>query len=170
MPAEDDVRTVEPGPSQAAVGKAAAGRDLNPQEQQDATAWFLADDHSEEPASRDIELNVGSGNDPATGKPRETWISWTVMAIDRDRIRQIRKQSQDRVRAGAAAEMDEMKANLRCATEGTAIPAINTDPAFLKMPDGGTFADPADRSCPCRASTTRTFERRGPQKTNRGRG
>lgn len=122
-------------PKTDAVAKAAEARDpreLTPTDVADATAWFMEED-SEEVASKTFELNVGVKS--------ERWIRWTVQAIDRDRIRQIRKMSQPRAarRGGAGiGSEDEMLVNLRIAAEGTLDPDLH-DPKLRRG-----IADPAE--------------------------
>lgn len=106
-----------------AVAKAAAGGKLTAEESSKALAWFLEEDQGQVNTIT-FRLNVGIGKD--------RWIDWTVQALDRDVISQIRKRSERR------GETDEMLASLRLAAAGTVDPPL-TDPAVL-----GKFADPAD--------------------------
>ena len=120
-PKEADTTTTT---ADEAVSKAAAGGKLSAEESSKALAWFLEEDQGQV-NTLTFRLNVGIGE-------RDRWIDWTVQALDRDVISQIRKRSERR------GETDEMLASLRLAAAGTVDPPL-TDPAVL-----GKFADPAD--------------------------
>jgi Phage XkdN-like tail assembly chaperone protein, TAC len=107
-----------------AVSKVAAGSKPSAEEASRALSWFLEDDQGQV-NTLTFRLNVGISED--------RWIRWTVQALDRDVISQIRKRSEKR-----RGETDEMLASLRLAAAGTVDPPL-TDPAVL-----GQFADPAD--------------------------
>jgi len=106
-----------------AVSKVAGGEVLSASEASKALAWFLEEDQGKV-NTLTFRLNVGMGVD--------RWINWTVQALDRDVISQIRKRSERR------GETDEMLASLRLAAAGTIDPPLS-DAAVL-----GKFADPAD--------------------------
>jgi hypothetical protein len=132
----------EKGPGRDVVDKLAeipkgAEPELTGQQSMDAADWFLSEDS--EDATDSFELNVGVGSD-GYGKPNELWVIWTVRALDRERIRQIRKNSREKRRRGPGGEgvEDDMQANLRIATDGTVYPDL-TDPMMR-----GNVADPAE--------------------------
>lgn len=108
----------------------------------DATDWFLAEDPEEEVIAT-FEINVGVA--------KEKWVRWTVKAIDRDRIRDLRKSaSGNRAARRAGGEPDEMEVNRRIAVDGTVSPNLADERLrTFQVPDGeGTrthnFIDPAD--------------------------
>lgn len=112
-------------------------KDLDPEVVQDATDWFLADDE-EEVAEHSFEINVG------VNKPR--WVRWTVRAIDRDRIRDLRNSTMNRQARRSGREADDMRVNLLIATEGSVIDWSDKQVMSYKKQDGttGTFVDPSD--------------------------
>jgi hypothetical protein len=124
---------VEKGPQRQAVEQAArseaSAKEMTSQERADATAWFL-EGSPEQHARVHFQLNVSEDS----RKPR--WINWTVQALERDRVAEIRTQ------AAKEHEGDDAKAgmiaNLRIATEGTIEPNLKA-PEIL-----GSYADPAD--------------------------
>lgn len=109
------------------VRKAGAGEELADREVSEATSWFLSE--QEEIATRAVQLNVGV--------EEEHWVTFTVRAVDRDRIAHIRKITRQRGKSGIEGEVNEMEANLRIAAEGLADPDL-TDPKVR-----GQYADPA---------------------------
>lgn len=128
MPTAEDTRPVaeKKGPKREAVEKAAeseqAAENMTPAERADATAWFL-EDPPEQVAQITFEMNVS----PDSKKKR--WIPWTVRALSRERIKEIREQ------AGEDSG-EEMSANSRIAAEGTLKPNL--------IEVKGQYADPAD--------------------------
>lgn len=119
------VDQVQDGPDEAIERVADArdpDRDITVEDQSAATAWFL-EGMPEQVASREIELNVGKFDEK--GELIDHFVRWRVGAVDRDRIRQIRRQSRGRGRGAAAGqEEDDMKVNLRIAAEGTLDPDL----------------------------------------------
>src|SRR5687768_8490658 len=99
---------VDEGDGEAAVRKAAATtrpeKELSGAEQRDALAWFMSEEDESEVPVKVIQLNVG------IKEPR--WIDWSITAVPRGRIKQIRKEAQEggrgARRAGIAQE-DDMK-------------------------------------------------------------
>lgn len=97
--------------------------------QEIATEWFMGWT-PDRAATKSFELNVGKMTDDGTGEWEDFFIPWTVAAISRERIRQIRKAAQSkkpsrRAQAqGQGAEEDDLKANEMIAAEGTVIPDL----------------------------------------------
>lgn len=120
----------ETTPQHDAVIKAAkatdAKKDLTNAERADATNWFLAGS-PEGPAKVHFQLNVG------VDSRNPHWINWTVQAMDRDRITEIRSSASDEYDDVAKAGM---VANTRIAVEATVTPNLKE----LR----GEYADPAD--------------------------
>jgi hypothetical protein len=120
------------GPGTAAVKDLAGqGKGEKPSEAQisSATDWFLSDD-PEDISTLTFELNVASPDKP------QHMIRWTVQALDRDRIRAIRRMN---TRTQGTAEVeDEMAVNLRVAAEGT------IDPDLSSPEVRGKYVDAAD--------------------------
>lgn len=82
----------------------------------DATEWFLSDKDAGIKARKTIELDVAAEG--------EHYVEWTVQAISRKRIRQIRTQSKIKRGRGMTEEIDDTKANLLFAVEGTVKPDL----------------------------------------------
>jgi hypothetical protein len=119
------------------AAKADEPGDLSAEQVQDATDWFLADDEEEVPVNV-IEINVG------VAKPK--WVRWTVRAIDRDRIRQLREQATNRAGRRSGGAPDDMRVNLLIATEGSVVDWTDERMLAYKKKDGtpGKFIDPVD--------------------------
>lgn len=112
-------------------------QDINSQMQADATAWFLSD-NPEEVAFDWIKLNVGGPR----GSGREKDVPFKIGSLPRERINEIRRES-ERMNARGAMEVDAGEANLKIAVEGLLVPNISGDPAMRKV-RGQQYQDPAD--------------------------
>jgi hypothetical protein len=121
----------------AAVATAAetSPQDLDPATAADATAWFLSDE-VEENASATLPVNVA-----AAGAP-ERWVNFKISVVDRDRIRDLRRESTI-TKPDGTEQIDEMEANLKIAVEGLLDPDIKGDPRMRQV-RGQTFVDPGD--------------------------
>lgn len=117
-----------------AVEAAAAGT-ANAKQQQTATDWFMSTD-AEEVAWAWIDINVA----PAGAK--EKLVPFKIQVVDRDRIRDLRKQATVE-KANGTEEIDEMEANLQIAVEGLLEPDLRNKPE-LRTVRGQEFLDPAD--------------------------
>lgn len=102
---------------QAAVRRVKHGS-TTPEDLHDAMEWFLSSEDSNVRATKSFEVNVSA--DPTQPK----FVRWTVQAIPRERIRQIRRQSRIVTRRGASDETNEAKANTLIAVEGTVHPDL----------------------------------------------
>jgi hypothetical protein len=103
----------------SAVGRVAAGG-KSEQDMADATAWFLSEQYAGVKARKSFELNVSA--DPE----HPHYVAWTVEAISRQRIRQIRRQARVTSRRNTTGDqMDETKVNLLVACEGTVDPDLD---------------------------------------------
>lgn len=100
-----------------------------------ATDWFL--DPEEDDETRYFEINVG------LAKPK--WVRWGVTAIQRERIKEIRKMTDGNraSRRSGGAEPDDMAQNLRIAVEGTVEPDLSREDV-RRAPNGQPFPSKED--------------------------
>lgn len=131
----------EPSSREAAANKVAANaKSFNDEEAVDALDWLLSDAPlAETIPTKDLELNVGTDEKPK-------WIKWTIMAIDENEIRQIRRRANgtNRSQRRQGGEFDQDQFNLMVMAAGTQKPDLVA--ASQRMPDGQGgqgFADPA---------------------------
>lgn len=126
MREEGTKKAVDPG--EQAVHNVTAGS-TNAEDLANATSWFLSDEDAGVMGERTFGLNVAAQG--------EHVIEWTVRAISREQIRQIRKLARPaRMRASAnAGEIDDMKANLGIACAGTLTPDLNEMAARIGVKD-----------------------------------
>lgn len=82
----------------------------------DATAWFMSEKDANVKATKTIEVDVGA--------TEEHLVRWRVQAISRERIRQIRNTSRIKRGRGMTDDVNDVKANLLIATEGTIEPDL----------------------------------------------
>lgn len=101
-----------------------------------ALEWFLDPDPTDITTAK-IDINVGGPD----GSGTEQWITLTLQVVDRARIRQIRKESEEKQPDGSK-EVNDLEANLRIAVEGLLDPNLK-DPKNLVV-RGEKFLDPAD--------------------------
>jgi hypothetical protein len=93
----------------------------------DATAWFMSEQDAGVKATKVIEVDVGAAE--------ERFVRWRVEAISRDRIRQIRNLSKVRRGRGMGDEINDTKANLMIAAEGTVDPDLRSIAGQVGAPD-----------------------------------
>lgn len=143
---EKDVKTEakaefeENNPGRSAVEAAAQSKDgegLSTEQHVDAVEWFLSDDPEEMVAHRKLNINVSTDPD------KVVYVEWTVQALSRERINQIREDARKSATGRRRARMmnddgDTSLANLKIAAEGTLYPDLR-DPKVR-----GQFADPSD--------------------------
>lgn len=146
QPADDEQaneQVAEPTPKLDAMRRAAAhdpkdkGPELDNETIMSATDWFLSDEDDED-ITRTFELNVGVGKDK--------WVRWTVRALDRDRIRDLRKLGMSRATRRSGGEADDMRVNLLIATEGSVVDFTDPRVRSYKANDGtvGELIAPED--------------------------
>jgi hypothetical protein len=125
-----DGGNVTPGKERAAVEAAGRGDDLTPEDERYAVQWYLDPKivEDEEPTILRLNINIAGPDQP------KRKVQWILRGVDRDRIKQIRRDS----RNPRTNEEDEMLVNLKLAVEGTVFPDL-TDPEVR-----GQFVDPAD--------------------------
>lgn len=102
-----------------------------------ATEWFLTPNFEEEVAKAIVPLNLAPAGQP------EKVVDFTVQVLDRDRIRDIRRESEF-TNASGIREVDEMEANLRMAVESLIDPPIKSGSEEFRTVAGQYFPDPAD--------------------------
>jgi hypothetical protein len=120
-----------------AAAKAEDGKGLSTEQHVDALEWFLSDDPEEMIAHRKLNINVSTDPD------KVIFVEWTVQALSRERINQIREDARKSAVGRRRARRDDDSgdtslANLKIAAEGTLYPDLR-DPKVR-----GQFADPAD--------------------------
>jgi hypothetical protein len=102
------------------------------QEQADALDWFLADADDTD-LTHTFQMNVGSIKD-------KHWIDWTVQPVDMDRLRRIRRSSQQgsrRARITGSQDFDEIAANVQVVLEGTVRPDLRDAAKRMGIVDPG---------------------------------
>jgi Phage XkdN-like tail assembly chaperone protein, TAC len=119
--------------SDAQTGPRSPGS-LDAPTQSAATAWFMSTE-VESTATGILPVNVAPAGQP------EHVVDFTIQVVDRDRIRELRKESEF-VNAKGEREVNEMEANLRVAVEGLVDP--NLADRDVRTVDGEYYADPAD--------------------------
>lgn len=122
-----------------AVQNAAAKKpeDITPQERDEATQWFMSED-TEEVASTFIRLNVGGTKESGT----EKWVKFKIQIVERERIRDIRRQC--RVMVDGEQEVDDTEANARIAAEGLLEPNLQKIVRDGVPIRGQRYMDPVD--------------------------
>lgn len=126
-------------PALAAVdraGDAATPDEIDAQTAGSALDWFL-DPDPQEIAKGKITVNV------ATVGQKKHEVEMTLQVLDRDRIREIRKECEV-IKGDGEREINEMEANLRIATEGLIDPNPRDIVAQKQKIRGQVFLDPAD--------------------------
>lgn len=99
----------------------------DPQDVKDATAWFLSNEDTGGISTKSFDLNVGLD--------RDHFVTWTVQAIEREKIREIRRMSRPARLRAQQGEVDEMAANLGIAAAGTIEPDLNAIAAQIGSQD-----------------------------------
>lgn len=122
----------------AAVDAAAEAADnpeveLHPTTVSAATEWFMSPSE-EEVAKAKVPLNVAPAGAP------ENVVDFLVQVLDRDRIRDIRRECTRTLPSGLE-EVDEMETNLRIAVEALLDPKLEGENLVVR---GERFLDPAD--------------------------
>jgi hypothetical protein len=88
----------------------------------DALEWFLMPE-DETDLTHTFEINVGG-----VGDANEVWIKWTVMPVDMDKLRRIRRAAQPKkARRGqpqGEGDFDGTNANIQVIIEGTQSPDL----------------------------------------------
>lgn len=111
--------------SPESIEEAADGRRLSGADQQNALDWLLADDDDEAgEIVKTLTINVGTPDNPIK-------IDWTIRAIERAEMRQIRSRAQSqqqgvrgRRRRQEGEQIDDGYSNLLVVTEATVYPDI----------------------------------------------
>jgi hypothetical protein len=116
-----------------AVGKAGNG-EVDNQVASKATEWFLSP-VEQEVAKATIEMNVAGASQP------EKFVPFVVQVVDRDRIRDLRREA-ERTNPDGSKEIDEMEANLQIVVEALLDPNLRDEK--MRTVGGQLMADPAD--------------------------
>lgn len=103
----------------AKVAEPKSKEKLSAEESVDALEWFLSDTDATD-LLHTFEINVGS-------IAQKRWIAWTVKPVDMDKLRRIRRNSQQnsrRARLSGNNDFDEVQANVQITLEGTVHPDL----------------------------------------------
>jgi hypothetical protein len=112
------------------VAAASQGGKLSNEEQSSALQWFLSDEpDAGEVATRELELNVGSSDEPR-------WIAWVIRPIDESVIRAARREANGpRAQRRTGGEGDEARGQARIVVAGTVTPDLVAAAKQQNIPD-----------------------------------